>query len=90
MCYWILTESSQLVSKSSVQHVTRDDQLNDEIVEKIKAFNGKLEERLNDDNFRMQWENAGLPDDLFLEDVDENENYGVTYGEVPPDEDYGR
>jgi len=58
-------------------------------VGKIKAFNGNLEERLNDDNFRIQWEKDGLPDDLFLEDVDENENYGVTYGEVPPDEDYG-
>ena len=34
MCYWLITDSGDLVSKTSVEHVIRDDYLNPEIKKK--------------------------------------------------------
>jgi hypothetical protein len=34
LCYWIVTDSGQVVSKTSVEHVTRDDYLNEDTKEK--------------------------------------------------------
>jgi hypothetical protein len=38
LCYWILTDSGNVVSKSSVEHVTRDDYLKPKIKAQMKNF----------------------------------------------------
>lgn len=42
LCYWIVTDSGQVVSKTSVEHVTRDDYLNEDMKAKVKEFEKKL------------------------------------------------
>jgi hypothetical protein len=56
LCYWIVTDSGQVVSKTSVEHVTRDDYLNEDTKAKVKEFEKKLGECLDDSNFILQGE----------------------------------
>ena len=51
MCYWLMTETGELVSRILVEHITRDDNLNPYINSSIDDFNKKLIERLDDGNF---------------------------------------
>ena len=48
MCYWLITESGQIISKSSVQHVIKDNFLNPNVKEAIEKINKKLVEKLNE------------------------------------------
>ena len=85
MCYWLITDSDQIVSKTSVEHVTRDDNLQLGIDKKIQEFDEKLEKRLDDSNFT-------LPGDvgIYIEDIEvEEENEGVRGGVTPNDAEYG-
>jgi hypothetical protein len=69
LCYWIVTDSGQVVSKTSVEHVTCDDYLNEDTKAKVKEFEKKLGERLDDSNFILQGEdNVDLK---MLEDLDD-------------------
>jgi hypothetical protein len=68
LCYWIVTDSGQVVSKTSVEHVTHDDYLNKDTKAKVKEFKRKLGERLDDSNFILQGED-GI-DLKMLEDLD--------------------
>jgi hypothetical protein len=56
LCYWIVTNSGQVVLKTSVEHVTRNDYLNEGTKAKVKEFEKKLGERLDDSNFILQGE----------------------------------
>ncbi len=42
LCYWIVTDSGQVVSKTSVEHVTCNDYLNEDTKAKVKEFEKKL------------------------------------------------
>ena len=53
MCYWLITESGKLISKTSVDHVTRDDMLESGTKHQIDTFNTKLEERLDNKNLLL-------------------------------------
>jgi hypothetical protein len=69
LCYWIITDSGQVVLKTSVEHVTHDDYLNKDTKAKVKEFEKKLGERLDDSNFILQGEdNVNLK---MLQDVDD-------------------
>jgi hypothetical protein len=69
LCYWIITDSGQVVLKTSVEHVTHDDYLNKDTKGKVKEFEKKLGECLDDSNFILQGEdNVNLK---MLEDVDD-------------------
>ena len=74
LCYWVVTESGHVVSKTSVEHVTRDDYLNPDTQTKIKLFNKELEERLDDTNFALPGEEG--VDLKFLEDIDDDNLFG--------------
>jgi hypothetical protein len=50
LCYWIVTDSGQVVSKTSVEHVTHDDYLNEDMKANVKEFEKKLGECLDDSN----------------------------------------
>ena len=89
MCYWLITDSGKLISKTSVEHVTRDDMLTSGTKQQIEIFNTKLEERLDDTNFMVNGV-AGF-DSTYLDDVnDDHENPGVVSDReiTPTDEDY--
>jgi hypothetical protein len=51
LCCWIVTDSGQVVSKTSVEHVTHDDYLNEDTKAKVKEFEKNLGEHLDDSNF---------------------------------------
>jgi hypothetical protein len=42
LCYWIVTDSGQAVSKTSVEHVTCNDYLNEDMKANVKEFEKKL------------------------------------------------
>ena len=94
MCYWLLTESGKVISKTSVEHVTREDTATEDGARKVKDFNSKLEERLDDTNFQTQ--PTAEYGALYLEDTDDGGgNSGVTAnsdlsdgdGDERPDDD---
>jgi hypothetical protein len=41
LCYWIVTDSGQVVSKMSVEHVTGEDYLSEDTKVKVKDFEKK-------------------------------------------------
>jgi hypothetical protein len=88
LCYWIVTNSGQVVSKTSVEHVTCDDYLNEDTKAKVKEFKKKLGECLDDSNFILQGEDG--VDLKMLEDLDD-EGIGamVEDGITPTKEEYG-
>jgi hypothetical protein len=89
LCYWLATDSRQVVSKTSVEHVTRDDYLLEDIKKQIEDFDKKLKGRLDDSNFILQGEdNVDL---RFLEDIVDDNGIGAVgeKGIMPTDEEYG-
>jgi hypothetical protein len=61
-------DSGQVVSKTSVEHVTRDDYLNENPKKRIERFDEKLEECLDNTNFVLQGEDGvdlKMMEDLF-------------------------
>ena len=90
MCYWLITESGKLISKTSVEHVTCDDMLVPGTKQQINIFNAKPEERLDDTSFMV--DGVSGFDSAYLDDIkDDQENPGVVSdrGITPTDEDYG-
>ena len=90
MSYWLIIESGKLVSKNSVEHVTRDDMLTSGTKQKIDIFNTKLEEPLDDTSFMV--DGVSGFDSAYLDDIkDDQENLGVVLdqGITPTNEDYG-
>ena len=51
MCYWVLTVSGNVIARTTVQHVNRDEYLDLVMCERIKEFDEKIEKRLDDTNF---------------------------------------
>jgi hypothetical protein len=45
LCYWLVTDSGQVVAKTLVEHVTRDDYLHEDIKKQIEDFDKKLKGR---------------------------------------------
>jgi hypothetical protein len=58
LCYWIVTDSGQVVSKTLVEHVTHEDYLSEDTKGKVKDFEKKLRECLDDSNFILQGEDG--------------------------------
>jgi hypothetical protein len=85
MCYWLITDSGQIVSKTSVEHATRDNYLQPSTAKKIEEVDKKLEKRLDDSNFTIQGDEG-----LYLEDIEvDEENVGVRGGVTPSNLQYG-
>jgi hypothetical protein len=85
-----VTDTGKLVSNSSVQQVTRDDYLQEDIKKQIDELNKKLKERLNDKNFLLF--NEGFQG-MYIEDIEDlmESHSSVIHEETntPSDEDYG-
>jgi len=92
MCYYLVTESGKIISKTSVFHVTRFDRDNPETKAKIDEFDRALRERLDDKNFYISGE-EGMELATWDQDEDVQDTSGVvTFGEtglVPENSEYG-
>jgi hypothetical protein len=90
LSYWLITESGKIISKTSVEHVTRDDYLQTDKKAEVDEFNQKLDESLADANFAIEGE--GGFDSMYLDDIDDDMNPGVTREDdrnTPSESDYG-
>ena len=88
MCYWLVTASGKVISKSSVQHVIRDDFSNPSTKAKIDEFDTRLKERLDDRNFQIDlpagMDSFRLPDVTLPEEIDNRDEKNI-----PSDQEYG-
>jgi hypothetical protein len=89
LSYWFITESGKIISKTSVEHVTRNDYLQADKKQEIENFNQTLETSLGDANFIIDGE--GKFDSLYLQDIKDDYNSGVRHDDdtTPPQADYG-
>ena len=88
LCYWIFTDSGQVVSKTSVEHGTCKDYLSEDTKVKVKDFEKKLRECLDDSNFILQGEdgvNLKMLEDL----ADDSTGAMAEDGITPMEEEYG-
>ena len=51
LCYWVLTEKLNIVARTTVQHVTRDEAENSEIQQNINNYHMTLESAIGADEF---------------------------------------
>ncbi len=73
-----------IIARTTVQHVTREDLLNEDVRQQVEEFDHNVDERLNDRGFMAQDPGATL----FLQDEDNtNDTGGVTT--TPTEEEYG-
>jgi hypothetical protein len=77
LSYWLITKSSKIISKMSVEHITRDNYLQADKKEEIEAFNYTLETLLDDATFIV--DGNGKFDSLYLQDTDNDYNSGVQH-----------
>ena len=71
MCYWLITESRNIISKTSVEDVTRNDMLASVTKQHIYIFNTNLEERLDDTSFMVDGV-AGF-DSAYLDEIKDDQ-----------------
>jgi Reverse transcriptase (RNA-dependent DNA polymerase) len=70
LCYWLLLSNGKVLARTTVQHVTREDMLNDDVKVQINQFDEQVEDRLTDENFVVDDQNVTnfyLEDDAFVE-----------------------
>ena len=84
-CYWIVTDSGQVVSKMSVEYVTHEDYLSEDMKTRDKDFEKKLGESLDDSNFILQWED-GINLKMF-EDLDDDGIGAMAEDAITPTEE---
>ena len=83
MCYWVITESGKVIAETTVQHVTRDDLLDPEIVSQVEKFTTNLDKRLDDENFWIE----RMSDFNFDEDDYDLPQWDPAYGDNTPNVD---
>ena len=90
LCYWLILDTGKIISKSSVEHVMRNNYLNEDTKQQIDNFNQKLSDLLHGNNFQL--DSDGEFDSMYLDNIEDDPvfNPGVTYpGIEPPVKDYG-
>lgn len=85
-------ENGKIILKMSVQHVTRDDYLEENLKKQIEDFNNKLDENLNDKNYEVDL--SPEFESMYLDDVEDDDVYpnpGVTHKDdtTPTAKEYG-
>jgi hypothetical protein len=87
LTYWVLNESVKVIARSTVQHVTAQEQMNIEIKHKMDYFQSHITKRLDEEGFVI--------DNVFeAKNVLQDEDLGddpAAYGDgtnTPTDEEY--
>ena len=81
LCYWLLLQSGKVISRTTVQHVVRDDYLNDDVKSEIERFDQTVKERMSDQNFTL-----ADPNGFYIQDKPEDMPASTV---TRADEDYG-
>ena len=63
LCYWLLLDSGKVIARTTVQHVVREDYVNDDTRSQIEHFDRAVEERLSDHDFILH-----EPNDFYIQD----------------------
>ena len=87
MCYNIIKDNGEIVSRTTVQPIPSLDLQKDETQDRLKEFDTRLRERLDDRNFVLQ---DGIGNQFFMEDIqdDGDDNLELeTVDEPLPEED---
>ena len=87
LCYWVLTVSGKVISCTTVQHVTQQEQQSDNTIQtKIKIFDQAVTTRLDEFNFINLNDEATSP---YIEDIETRLEDEVRQGISPTDSEYG-
>jgi hypothetical protein len=88
MCYYVLAKSGQVLSRTLVHHVTKDDMDKPELATQIGIFNNEIKDRLDDTNFQIDDHHGSIPP---IQDVEVQlaEALLSRRGQVPSDVEYG-
>ena len=81
LCYWLLLESGKIIARTTVQHVVREDYLNDDVKLEIETFDRSVEDRLSDQNFTLDDQNGFYIQDE-LDDIAPTTICGEDYGNM--------
>jgi hypothetical protein len=86
LTYWILTDAAKIIARSTVQHVTAQESLNDNIKQSMELFQRKMDERLDETNFVIdnEFESSRVLQD---EDLNDDPAYGDG-SHTPTDAEY--
>jgi hypothetical protein len=71
MCYWVINGNAQVLSRTTVQHVTYLEQQHDDLRKKIDRFDNQLQEKLRDTNYIDASEGAMRS---YIQDIDIQED----------------
>jgi hypothetical protein len=86
MCYWVLTDSGQVISCATVQHVTTAERGTKDISNIVNHFNEKINERLSDVGYVQDGVGATSP---YIEDFAIEATDDTPVGIMPTDEECG-
>ena len=51
MCYWILTNNGTTISRTTVQHITKEETMNNDIMDEIRIFHVELDNKIGHDQY---------------------------------------
>jgi hypothetical protein len=79
MCYYILVSNGKVISRTSVQHVTKLEMMQYEIKQKMEAFNNEVQGPLQNKGFdcRHKMENAFYINNEDVDEVEPEEPTGI-------------
>ena len=89
LCYWVLTVLGKVISCTTVQHVTQQEQLDDTAIKtRIETFDQLVATRLDDHKFTSENEEDTSP---YIEDIESRlQDDDVRRGIAPHDSEYGQ
>ena len=73
MCYYVLKENGEVLSKTSVQHVTREELQTDDIRDRCSRWEEKLKKRLDTKDFVLEYKDTD-PGTMYIDDIDGEDN----------------
>ena len=82
LCFWLLTSKGNVIARTTVQHVTREDFLDEATRVQIAQFDQGVNDRLNDDNHQITNSGAGT----FF--IDDDNDAILENSSTPSDSDY--
>ncbi len=60
LCYWVLTESGQVIARTTVQRITKEDFLLPQVTTKMQEFDAKIKVKMDDSRHRDDSPAEGL------------------------------
>ena len=78
MCFWILTSKGTVVSRTTVQHITKEEILKDDVMDHIRAYHVELDLKLGDelyidnDSDFFKFLNEDVQDPETTQDIDDS------------------